>query len=330
MSTLEKLIDKLKVLSEDTIASILDSLNSLPEENASEKPDCPRCGGNKVILYGKARKKQRFLCKCCGRTFVPTTNTIMWQSHFPAHVWKSVIADTVDTISMDYTAGHLGFSHQTAFNMRHKILMAMEELSGFNDAVLEGVSELDETFVLDCEKGRKFPDGAPRKPRKHGAKASKRGISNEYVCICTGVERGGSAYALSVNRAKPDAHELSAVFKGHISQEALALCDGLLSYNVLPEVTGCTLGDCSHISAEQKKFFNLNTVNCFHSMIKRLYKDYRGVATTYLNRYNTLFSSLFRDNGKLTDKLEKALLSPATGKLWHSRESILEDGLLLI
>jgi len=330
MSTLEKLIDKLKTLSEDAIASILDSLSSLPGEAAPEKPDCPHCGVNKVILYGKARNKQRFLCKACGRTFVPTTNTIMWQSHFPAPVWKSVIADTVGLKSMDHTAKRLGISHQSVFTMRHKILMAMEELPGFNDAVLDGVSELDETFVLECEKGRKFADNAPRKPRKHGAKASKRGISNEYVCICTGVERGGDAYALSVNRAKPDAQELSAVFEGHISQEALALCDGLLSYNALPEVTGCTLGNCSHVDAGQKKFFNLNTVNSFHSMIKRTYINYRGVATTYLNRYNTLFSSLFRDNGTLAGRLEKALLSPMSGTLWHSRGSVLEDGLLLI
>lgn len=330
MSTLEKLIDKLKTLSEDAIASILDGLNSLSEETAPEKPDCPHCGGNKVILYGKARKKQRFLCKRCGRTFVPTTNTVMWQSHFPAHVWKSVIADTVETKSMDHTAERLGISHQTVFTMRHKILMAMEELPGFNDAVLDGVSELDETFVLECEKGRKFADNAPRKPRKHGAKASKRGISNEYVCICTGVERGGDAYALSANRAKPDAQELSTVFRGHISQKALALCDGLLSYNVLPKVTGCTIGDCSCIDISQKKFFNLNTVNSFHSMIKRKYINYRGVATTYLNRYNTLLSSLFRSNGTLTRKLEEVLLSPISPKLWHSRESVLKDGLLLI
>lgn len=326
MSTLEKLINKLKTLSEDTIASILDGLDSFSAEAGSEKPDCPHCGCTQVILYGKARKKQRFLCKGCGRTFVPTTNTIMWQSHFPAYIWKSVIADTVETKSMDYTAKRLSISHQTVFTMRHKILMAMEEMPGFNDIVLGGVSELDETFVLECEKGRKFSDNAPRKPRRHGAKASKRGISNEYVCICTGVERNGDAYALSANRAKPDAQELSTVFKGHISQDALALCDGLRSYSVLP----CTVEDCSHIDAGQKKFFNLNTVNSFHSMIKRIYKDYRGVATGYLNRYNTLFSSLFRNNGMLSEKLNKVLLSPTSPKLWHSRKSILKDGLLLV
>lgn len=169
MSTLEKLIDKLKTLSEDAIASILDGLNSLSEETAPEKPDCPHCGGNKVILYGKARKKQRFLCKRCGRTFVPTTNTIMWQSHFPAHVWKSVIADTVETKSMDCIAKRLVFNHQTLFTMRHKVLM----VPGYNDTVPCDVSEPDKTFVLKCKKRRKFADNATRNPASMGQKHPK-------------------------------------------------------------------------------------------------------------------------------------------------------------
>lgn len=113
---------------------------------------------------------------------------------------------------MDYAAERLGISHQIVFTMRHKILMAMAEAPGFNDTIFGGVSELNETFVLECEKGRRFADNAPMKPRRHGAKASKRGISDEYVCICAGVERNGGAYALSANRAKPDSLELSTVF----------------------------------------------------------------------------------------------------------------------
>lgn len=223
MSTLEKLIDKLKSLSEEAIASILDGLDSLAAETVPERPGCPRCGSDKTILYGMACKKQRFLCKECGCTFVPTTNTVMWQSHFPTPVRKSVIADIVEIKPMDYTADRLGISHQTVFTMRHKILMVMAEASGFNDTVLGGVSELDEMFVLECEKGRKFADDAPGKPRRHGAKASKRGISDEYVCICAGMERNGGAYALSANRAKPDSLELSAVF-GAISARRRLRC----------------------------------------------------------------------------------------------------------
>lgn len=40
---------------------------------------------------------------------------------------------------------------------------------------------------LDCYKGGPVPEKVGRKARKHGAKAAKRGISNEYVAICTGL-----------------------------------------------------------------------------------------------------------------------------------------------
>lgn len=94
----------------------------------------------------------------------------------------------------------------------------------------------------------------------------------------------------------------------------------------LPAVTGCTVESCMHFDEGH----NLNTVNSFHSMIKRIYKNYRGVATAYLNRYNTLFSSLFRNKGTLAARLEKALLSPMSGRLWHSKESVMMDGILLV
>ncbi len=45
--------------------------------------------------------------------------------------------------------------HQAAFDMRHKILLALQELSEAADTCLRKVSEFDKTFVLDCYKGRK-------------------------------------------------------------------------------------------------------------------------------------------------------------------------------
>lgn len=71
---------------------------------------------------------------------------------------------------------------------------------------------------------------AGRKPRRHGAKAEKRGISSEYLCICTGIQRKGEAFAATVNRAKPSAKELLDIFEGHIADGTLILCDGLRSY----------------------------------------------------------------------------------------------------
>lgn len=82
------------------------------------------------------------------------------------------------------------------------------------------------------------------------------------------------------------------MFKGHIKEGTLVLCDGLKSYLALEKDTGCSVKDVTE--ERSGKFFNLNTVNNFHSFIKSRYKFYRGVATKYLNRYNDLFSIAYR------------------------------------
>ena len=85
----------------------------------------------------------------------------MWQSHFSAPVWKSVIADTVEIKPMDYTAERLGISHQTVLTMRHKILMAMAEAPGFNDNVLGSVTRRS---FLNAKKGANSPVTHPESP----------------------------------------------------------------------------------------------------------------------------------------------------------------------
>jgi len=67
---------------------------------------------------------------------------------------------------------------------------------------LSAVNECDETFVLESLKGSEMPEGYWREARKHGAKAEKRGISNAYICICTGIGREGSVVAVAHKRAK--------------------------------------------------------------------------------------------------------------------------------
>ena len=91
-----------------------------------------------------------------------------------------------------------------------------------------------------------------RRARKHGAKAQKRGISNEYICICTGVGRESGAVAATANRAKPDASELKAIFDGYLNIGILVLCDGLKSYSALGIEYGYSVKD---VNCETDKFF---------------------------------------------------------------------------
>lgn len=129
MTNKELLIKQINLLSEEEISSLLDAVLLMsPQKIQQIKPDCPYCASSAVIRYGHKCRKQRFLCKHCGKTFVPTTHTIMENSHFPKEVWHEVIRDTVRDDAIDYTALMLHCSHQAVFDMRHKILMALQQL----------------------------------------------------------------------------------------------------------------------------------------------------------------------------------------------------------
>ncbi len=154
MTRLEELTKCIKKLSTDAVNTLLDAVKILlASESTAGNPDCPYCGSTEAIRYGHKCGKQRFLCKQCGRTFVTTTHTIMSQSHFNGAVWQEVISDTVQGNAIDYSTKKLGISHRTVFDMRHKVLLALQELPETENILLDGVSELDETFVLESYKG---------------------------------------------------------------------------------------------------------------------------------------------------------------------------------
>lgn len=297
-------------------------------QQPQERPHCPYCGGTHVVKFGHRNGKQRFLCRECQRTFMYSTNTLMANSHYGQSVWADFVRDTLCGNSPDASAEKYGFSHQTAFNMRHKVLMALQDLLEKNPVLLSGIAEFDETFVPDCYKGARVPEEAGRKARKHGAKAAKRGISNEYVAICTGVQRDGGVVAATVNRAKPSGEELGEIFRGHIAEDALILTDGLRSYNIPETLANCTVVDVNH--EESRGIFNLNTVNSLHSYIKETYNHYRGVATKYINRYNALFSIAFRCAKNLKDTLFSSLCTVGHNCYWHSVEDVRNYHLVIL
>ena len=302
-----KLIELVKKLPETCLDDTIDYIEEKLEEYTEEKPipPCPHCKSEIAKRFGYVANHQRYRCKDCGKTFMETTNTIMAHSHCGEAAWKQVIRDTVEGLPLDTTADSLVMSHATVFNMRHKILLALEAEEVREPTVLNGVCELDDTYVLESYKGSKLTEGFWREARKHGAVAQKRGISNEYLCISTGVQRDGAAYSRTVTRATPGKNDIVTVFAGRIGKESLILCDGAKSYNALGESCGCPV---LNVDGE-KGFAHVNTANGFHSFIKDRYNQYRGVATKYLNRYNALFSKAFRNGENLVDRIYNILCS---------------------
>ena len=192
-----------------------------------------------------------------------------------------MIRDTVNGVSIDDTVDSLDLHHETVFNMRHKILYCLEQEETANPTKLAGVCEADETYVLESYKGKKFDPDFWREQRKHGAVAKNRGLSNEYICICAGIEREGAAISMAVNRAKAGSDDIGRVLGERVSSKTLILSDGAKSYGVLGEK--CTV---QNTDQEEDSFFHINTVNGYHSFIKERNRKACGFATKYLNRYS--------------------------------------------
>jgi hypothetical protein len=244
------------------------------------------------VKNGKKDGIQQYICKNCNKSFSERATSAISNSHASDNVWKAVIRDTVDGVAIAKTARELEMADSTVFNMRHKILNAIEQEFAAHPVMLEGACETDETYLLECEKGTTFSDFYHREPRNNG-KASKPGLSSEYICLCTSVTSEGKFIAKAVNRATPSKEEIELVFANRIEDDTLLLVDGSKSYNTLKD-------RCAVIKTAEDDRVKINR---FHSFIKERNARARGFATKHLNRYAALFSSIFGSQENAPDRI---------------------------
>lgn len=299
--SLKDIIGLTKEIPEECFEEAFEKLKEIKDkaerEQASKTTACLRCGSDQVVRNGKRNGRQSYLCRACGKSFVETASSAIAHSHSSKTVWKQVIRDTIDGVSIDKTAEALDLAHATVFNMRHKILFCVERAILDTPSMLEGVCEADETYVLESVKGRKISEDYHRKPRKHGAKASKPGLSDEYICVCTSIDGDNHCMTAAVNRAAPGNADIERVFGDKVTADTVILCDGSKRYDVLEDK--CTIAHTKRV----------NKANGFHSFIKERLDAARGVATIYLNRYNALFSQVFGQQDSAPDKIYALMTS---------------------
>ncbi|MDR0300585.1 MAG: IS1595 family transposase [Streptococcaceae bacterium] len=285
MATLKELIKLVKELPEDSFGDVYKIMNDIKEAAEEAKKTAPvvciQCG-EKAVKNGKNDGIQQYICKKCGKSFSERATSAISNSQASDSVWMSVIRDTVSGVSLARTSKDLEISESTVFNMRHKIINAIEQEYLSNPVTLEGACEVDETYLLECEKGSAFPECYHREPRQNG-KALKPGLSDEYICLCTSVTSTGKRIARAVNRATPSKDEIEQVFGKRIEDDTLLLVDGNKSYNTMKD-------RCIVIKTDEEDRVRINR---FHSFIKERNSRARGFATKNLNRYAALFAQVF-------------------------------------
>ena len=288
-----RLMDMIGKLSEEQVERLsvvaMEFLDLNAELENTAPKSCPCCGdaGARFIKRGRSGRKQRYQCKSCGNRFTFDAGKLTAHSHQTEQAWVTFIRDTLSLKSLDECAANISVSHPTAFFMRHKLLSFLEEaIQG--GALLEGVIEADEAYVLESQKGVPV---TTRNPRKHGETATKRGLSDEHFCVCVAADRDGRIVARCVNRGNPSAEDIGKALAERINESGVFLCDGKKAYNQLIRDKKCEKVILkSH--EDYNKAYHLNTVNGLHARLKAMLHRYHGVSSKYLNRYLALFTAL--------------------------------------
>jgi transposase-like protein len=244
-----------------------------------EAQGCPHCGDRRVRRWGRANGLPRHRCSACGRTFNGLTGTPLARLR-KKECWQDQAAALIAGESVSKAADRCGVAYTTAFRWRHRFLAA-PAIDKPNRLV--GIVEADEMFILESFKGKR--DGLPRKARKRGGKAIKRGLSAEQIPVLVARDRAGATIDAVLPRL--DRASVTAVLDGVITPANQLCCDGgkaivafarreKIPYHILP---------APGVPKPEAPAFHINNVNGYHGRFKEWARRFHGVATKYLDRY---------------------------------------------
>ena len=304
---------------------------------------CPLCGGNHIVRNGhRYDGTQRYVCKECNKSFVITTNSTFENSHKSISVWKKYIECMINKFSIRKTAEICEIATRTSFLWRHKILDTLQGMS--EDVYLSGIAEADETFFPISYKGnhkKSLKFVMPRDPHKRGKDHeytyikrengtykkekinNKRGLSKGLVCVPCAVNRMGYSIAKVSNLGKISTKALIRVYGDRIKEDTVLCTDKEKAYRVFAkerEIELIQLRDHQN----KRGIYNIQTINSYHSRLKKFIEIFNGVSTKYLNNYLIWHNIINFSRGTEIDK-QKDILAYLMMKQFHERNKQVTD-----
>ena len=181
---------------------------------------------------------------------------------------------------MRKAAERAGIDPSTSFRWRHRFLGAQKNLQ---DQRLGGIVEVDTSYVLESRKGER---SLPRKARKRGGKAKKRGLSDEQTPILIARDRDRR----HIHAVVPDrtADAVDKVLGSAVSADDALLCiDGDKALIAFAERRGIEYETIIASRGEHvhEKVLHLQNVNSYASRFKGWLAPFKGVASRYLPSY---------------------------------------------
>ncbi|MGZ3183365.1 MAG: IS1595 family transposase [Telluria sp.] len=284
----EEYLVLLKHLSKSQRGRLLKALSDFDEANVTVKLvesaaattlKCPHCESIRFHKHGHAHGMQRYRCCICGKTFNSLTKTpLAWL------YYKFKWLDYADCILNSYTvrrpAARCDIHKSTSFRWRHRFL-ALPITD--RPKRLDGITEADEMYLLESEKGVR---NLQRPPRKRGGAATQRGTSFQQVCILVARDRAGKTLDFITGKGPVRKAQLAECLPPVLADDTLLVTDSNSSYRFFAKDLGI-----SHeaINLQQKirvrGALHIQNVNAYHSRFREWIVRFHGVATRYLPSY---------------------------------------------
>ena len=260
--------------------------------NAVVPEKCPFCQERDYVKKGLTHNGiQRYLCRSCGRKFLPTTGTIFDEHKISIREWIDYCLNILRYVSITADSWNNKNDFKTSRYWLQKLFLLLEDYP--NTIKLSDRVWLDETFYsLRSEDIEKKDDGT-----------KLRGISKNKMCIGVACDKH-RVICFYEGNGRPTQKQTYETFMSHIQEGATLVHDEDQAHKKL--VKKLHLKNEAYSSKALKGMPDsenpLNRVNEVHARLKNFLNAHSGFKRDDLQHYLNLFTFVMNPP---SDKLEK-------------------------
>jgi len=291
MGTLAKILSEISQLNFEDLFLLKEQISLETEKQKKEiyaklgeqVKSCPHCGSENYIKWGHYHDMNRFMCKNCNKTFVPTTGTaIHWSKKPNEFINFSTVMFSEEFSTLKQQSKRVGISQNTAFYWRQRILISL----GSETPTFKKATEMDDIWFRYSQKGRK----GLKYSRERGH-SSHKGDNNFQSKILITKERESELDMSLIKIGRLNKKDLCDKFSGKFTKTAILYSDKHPSIRAFSKAENINHESFKAKAHVKDKLCHVQTVNYLAGAFKDIVnKHLRGVSTKYLQNYANWFA----------------------------------------